>query len=159
MAARVNEVGDALVAAILAIWPDGADAPNAVERTYLVPTDLNTLTGRKVWVTPVAFEDENASRDENLGKYSHAIVIAERYEPGGVPPRAWMDERVEFVQAVYDLVGSYGNRRASGWLEAGTPARRLWTDRAAVPTVYDWQTMNSDHGFWAEMEVEHREVR
>ena len=158
MAARVNEVADAVVAAVLVLWPDGGTAPNAVERTYLTPIDLNTLTGRKVWVTPADFGDENASRGENLGKYTLAVIVAERHTDPGPPSRAWLDTRVAFVESLYDLLGSYGNRRASGHLSVGSPARRHWTDRATA-AVYDWETLSADHVFWAELEFEFREVR
>jgi hypothetical protein len=164
MAARINEVADAVVTAVLAAWnasiaPETVTAPDECVRTYLVPADLGTLTGRKVWVTPARFADENASRAENLGQYTVAVVVAERYESAGPPPRAWLDERVAFVELLYDLLGSYGNRRASGWLSVGTPARRHFTESAAVGEVYAFEYLSSDHVFWAELEFEFREVR
>jgi hypothetical protein len=164
MSARVNEVCDAVVTAVLAAWntsisPAAVAAPDSVERTYLTPVKFNSLTGRKVWVSPVGFGDENASRAENLGQYTVAVVVAERYEDAGLPSRAWLDTRVDFVELLYDLLGSYGNRRASGWLSAGTPARRHYTERAAVGEVYSFEYLDQQHVFWAEMELEFREVR
>lgn len=155
--ARVTEVCDAVVAAVAALWTPAA--PNAVERTYLTPVEPGDLAGRQVWVTPASFADEPASRGEDLGQYTVAVVVAERYADGGAVPRGWMDERVLFVESLFDLLGNYGQRRASGWLSVGTPARRHFTERAAVPAVYDWEFLSGDHCFWAELEFDFREVR
>lgn len=163
MAARIIETADALVAALAANWADyWAAAPaghDSCERVYVEPAgDLGKLLGRHAWVSPVSFADTSATRAENLGAYTLGVVLAERFPDAGPPPRDWTDARVGWVQAVADLIGSYGNRRASGWLEVGTPARRLLSERIEV-AVYDWNYLDKNRVFWAELEVELREVR
>lgn len=158
--ARITTVGDALVADVLATW--AADrgspvaAPDECERLYLTPVDLGRLTGRKVWVTPAAFLDEAATRRLNRGEYTFAVIVAERYPAAGLPPKAWLDERVRFVELLYDRLGSFGNERASGWLQADGHPGGLWTERAAVGEVYSFDYLDRHHVFWAELELEFR---
>lgn len=161
MAARIVEVCDAVVAAILAEWTASASPPGAadgVERVYTEPAKFGSMTGRRVWVSPAGVAGETASRAEDVGVSTVAIVVAERYTGQGAPPVAWVDERVAFVQLVLDLVGSYGNRRQSGKLLVGTPARPHWTERWSSE-VYEWTYLDEHKVFWSETEVEFREVR
>lgn len=165
MAARIVEVCDAVVAAVLAEWAvvqgSAVAAPNECARVYVTPVgpdDIGRLTGRKVWVTPANYADEPASRGEDQDQHTVAVIVAERYPDAGAPPRAWLDERVAFVEAVYDLLANYKPVRSPGALLVGSPARRHWTERAQV-AVYDWAFLDEHHVFWAELEFEFRGVR
>lgn len=160
MAARINAVCDAVVTAVTAAWnasltpPAVVATPDEVSRVYLTPVDLRTLTGRKVWVSPAGFTDENASRGEGLGVYSVALIVAERYTSAGQPTRAWLDTRVEFVELIFDLLKDYKPKRNP--LTAGS--LKLWTEQAAVGEVYSFEYLSSQHAFWAELEFEFRGI-
>ncbi len=159
MAARINDVCDAVVTAVLAAWnasisPLTVGAPDACERLYLVPAELRKLTGRKVWVSPATFSDENASRGEDMGVYGVEVIVAERYEDAGPPPRSWLDARVEFVELVFDLLKDYKPKRNP--LTAGS--RKLYTAAAAVEEVYSFEYLDQQHTFWAGMAFEFRGI-
>lgn len=161
MAARVNDVCDAVVTAVLAAWnasiaPLTVTAPDAAERVYLTPVDLGTLTGRQVWVTPAGYSDENASRGEDLGEYVVNVVVAERWTAADAerPPTAWLDARVEFVELLFDVLKDYKPKKNP--LAAGS--MKLWAERAGVGEVYSFEYLSGDHVFWAELEFAFRGV-
>ncbi|MBN9521083.1 hypothetical protein J0H58_21620 [bacterium] len=163
--ARIIEVCDAVVAAVLAEWAalrgSPVAAPDECVREYVVPVgpeEIGLLTGRKVWVAPGGYGGENASRGEDQDQHTVAVIVAERYPDGSKPPREWTDERVVFVERLTDLLGNYKPTRDPGPLLVGNPPRRHWTERSQVG-VYDWAYLDEHHCFWSELEFEFRGVR
>ncbi len=147
--ARIIEVTDALVSAINTAWT-GQGADDAVSREYLAPVsveDLDSLTGRKVYLFPGPYDSGLANRAEDEWAYTIGILVVERYESAGDPPKAWLDARVYFTEAIVGAAVDYSGRTL---LAIGT--RRLWTESVEVET-YSLDTLNQKKLFWSELTV------
>lgn len=149
MAARINTVADAVVARIVALWTP--THPDTCERCYFwkpAERELKDLAGRHVRVFPVTYGDQPETRSENRHEFRFLIVVAERYPDAGVPPRAWMDERAEFVQdKLIDGLDYDGQSR----LEASA-TMKLLTGEVGFE-VYDVEYADKRHLFWCEIEI------
>lgn len=163
--ARIISLCDQLVTTLSAAWTSQA-ADDAVTRAYVAPVTLDrsvTFAGRRVYVFPVGYQDEPATRDEDSRAYAVTVWVVERY-PDALPidsaqATAWFDERVLFVEeTVYDSL-DFGRVDAA----AGKPGilefdnRRVWTESARVG-VYDWERMAGLQLFMAELEFTFREL-
>jgi hypothetical protein len=108
---RAAQVADAVADVITAAWKDadgGPDAPSGVCREWAKdvvltgddPTRL--LAGRQVLVFASGLEQpEVLDRGEQVQRYTVGVLVCERYtESAGDVPKAWVDERVGFVEAV-----------------------------------------------------------
>jgi len=100
--ARIIQAADAAVALILAGWT-GRGADDGAERVY-APTinlsgdDAPRLAGRHVYVFPGPYSAEQLDRADQWRRHSLRALVVERYADAGDPTRAWVDERVNFVE-------------------------------------------------------------
>jgi hypothetical protein len=154
MAARIIGVADQLVTEIDTAWTQGAS--DTITREYLPSVsiqELSSLTGRHVYVFPLTYDDQPATRAENEYAYTIVIVIVERYtDAAGAATKAWLDTRVNFVHdTVRDAIDFDGRTL----LTIGT--RRLWTESIET-LVYDVDKLNENNVFWSELTVVMKEV-
>lgn len=92
---------DDLVSALNTAWaPAGNDG---VERHYFKrfsdgeDTALKLL-GRRVVIFPTGYDNAPAHRGEDDYEHRVSVLTVERYtDAAGDPPKAWIDERVDFV--------------------------------------------------------------
>lgn len=147
---RLIEVADAAAAAIAAAW--GPAEPDRCTREYGPELDFAALAGRRVMVFPTADgEAGRVSRSEVENYYRLTVLAVEKYEPVGLPPRAWMDERVRFVdQKVYAPLNVT--------FPADFLLGSLVTYSIDRPVAYDFEVYEAFGAFWSEVEVEFRET-
>jgi hypothetical protein len=99
MAARIVELADLLVTAI----QTAASTTATVERVWeaqVNPDDLTSLgkNDRRVWVFPLEDADGGpVSRAQDSTLYTFGVLVAEKCFTAGAMPRAWIDERVQWV--------------------------------------------------------------
>ena len=122
--AKISTLADAVASTISTAW--NPSAPSAVTRLYgedisLSPDIVETLvSGRQLFVLPVDFsQPEIVTRNEAKRRYTVGVIVVERDTStgdNGIPSNAWMDTRIAFVEAVFNLVanpfsalGSAGN--------------------------------------------------
>lgn len=152
MASRILTVCDAAVARINSVW--GPASPDTVARAYRwkpSQRELNSLVGRHVRVFPASYGDELENRGEDRHRFGVSIIALERCADAGVPPDAWMDERLEWVQdKIADALDYDGRGGASAFLTAGS--MKLLTETIEVAT-YDVEYQESLHLFWSEIEM------
>ena len=144
---------DSLVTRISTQWgPTGNDA---VSRVYQTPVKTSEIVGRKVYLFPAEYDDESATRAEDLITYRVAIIVAERYEAAGEPTVAWVDTRVDFVNDLLDwleFLGTSGNPlHAIGTREIKTLSRE-------PVQVYDVEMLVKHKMFWSELEFTFQEL-
>ena len=159
MAAQITTLADALTAAVLAAWnaslvaPATVAAPDEVSREYVADVDLDSLTGRKVYVFSGSdYENGPVTRGEDEWVYRIQAVIVERYAEGaGRPPKAWMDARVEFVQNIVSGTLDYVRELLS------VGGREITTQSNTV-SVYDTAKFSEHKCFWSEVVFEFRET-
>lgn len=160
MADRLTEVGDIVVAKLIDVWEPAE--PDAVQREYGVEADLDTLEGRRVYVFALGDgEAERLDRATVVWEYRLGIVVVERYEraaagstvsAAGLPPKEWMDERVEFCRET--VLDTLNVDREADYL--GTPAT-LYTQSITRDVAYDFEAYRDDGVFWCEMSLALRE--
>jgi len=120
MAARIVDLCDAVVALL----------PTGAERVYEVSIDAETLEGRAVYVFPSKYGYlEVLTRADDQSEYAVSVLIAERYPDAGPAPKAWLDERVEWVQD--NVLDVLDDPRGAEPVEGYVP----W--QSEVQTVYD----------------------
>lgn len=109
MAARVLTLADALVAVVTAAWvsynggPTGGDAVSRdwPDEIGVDADQANVVQGRQVLLFAEAYSaPELADRADLLKQYRVAWLVVERYTDPGTPTKAWVDARVDFVEAV-----------------------------------------------------------
>lgn len=153
MAARINEVLDAVVTLIQTAW--SPSAPSAVTRCYEAPVNADTIQGRQVFVFPVGYADEPASRGEDAATYTFAVLVVEKFREQSAPPVAWVDERVEFVESkVYDVLANFGQRKT--YLTVSGHGRLIC--ETAEVDVFDWPTLRQKFTFWSESTFALKEI-
>jgi hypothetical protein len=78
----------------------GLNAPGdaTVSREYIGPVSVDSITGRKVFVMPLSYLNNPADRGEDEWVYGVQVTVIEKYTDRGDPTKAWIDERVLFVQ-------------------------------------------------------------
>lgn len=96
------ELCDDLVAAISTAWMP--TAPNSVERDYLPRYgdgengSIVLTEGRKVVLVPATYDSRYETRGQDQYTHTISVFTIERYTPDdGLPTKAWVDERVNFV--------------------------------------------------------------
>lgn len=114
MSARILDLADAAAALIAKKW--APTSPDAVSREYgpdigLNPDDAATLiAGRQVFVFPGAYAMPQLLDRQVLDKrYTLFVVVLEQYtapagSDAGIPPKAWMDDRVLFTETLFTLL-------------------------------------------------------
>lgn len=141
-------IADAVVLTIRDEWrPQGEDT---VERVYLPDVDKpEALAGRRVWVFPIGKgQVDIADRGDDAVVHRVGVVITERCEPGEWPPsRDWCDERVSFVEALYQRLGDARD-------EALFPPalRDYYPEEAEIVVAFDPDTLRSRQLYWAYLE-------
>lgn len=123
-----------------------------IERQYEVEYDLGTIEGLYVNVFPAMYGiSERATRSEDYLDVMTAIVVLERYTQPDKPPKAWLDDRVQWVE---NLVFSPLVK-----IECPLLLNAFWESSVKVTTVYDWTFLRQQKVFWSEVEVSFRRIR
>lgn len=160
-------LGDELVSKIRTAWEPAS--PDDVGRVFDVPVTEETaatLLGRRVFVIPMGWREEPASRIKNKWMHHFLILTIEKFPEtqSGLPDLEWADERVEFVLGMkgwldYPADGAilrFANTHVATLTR--TPQRSVWTENFEEVEVYDPE-MLKDHGlFWSTIEVFYGEV-
>lgn len=144
---------DELVSKVTTLWAPTGN--NAVARLYQTPFKTSEIQGRKVWFFPAEYDDEPATRAEDLITYRVAVIVAERYESAAEPSVAWVDERVDFVNGLLDWL-EFGRSASQGLLSIG--AREIFTASREPVQVYDVGMLMKHKTFWSELEFVFQEV-
>lgn len=157
MGARVNDVADAVVAAITAAWgtltPGAPVAPAAVQRAYaptigLTPDDAGSvLNGRQVYVFPSTYAGGDFLGRSTLRQtYAVTVLVVERYTGAGVAAtdRDWLDGLVAFVEAAVFVPLRNPN---TVLLDSLSPDPET---PGAVDKVYDLDLLLKPGAFWSE---------
>jgi len=78
----------------------GLDAPGdaTVSREYIGPVNVDSITGRKVFVMPLSYLNNPADRAEDEWVYGVQVTVVEKFNSPGDPTKEWIDARVLFVQ-------------------------------------------------------------
>lgn len=142
---------DELVSLIGTSWEPAA--PSAVERVYFMRQVAKDLTGRRVWVFPTNYGVAPENRAENAVAHRITLLTAERYEPAGMPPVEWIDERVDFVFT--EIVD------ALYFAQAGPHTfdnRRVWTTGVEVEVCDLEKITTTPAVFWSVVEFEFAEL-
>lgn len=154
MASNILTVCDALVSAIDTAWTTKVADSGATSREYIAPVstaELSSLTGRKVYVIPGDHVKSAETRGENRWEYRVGVLVVERYISAGLPPKAWMDARVEFVETTIANACDY-------WRSLlGISGREVWTELLETKT-YDVDLLNESNLFWSEVQLDLREI-
>lgn len=152
---------DQLVTVLTAAW-DAADPPrganDTVSREYTTPVAVESLNGRKVYLFPIDYGGDPASRLEDWYMHGVAVLTVERYADAGPPPNDWVDERVDFV---HDLLFSgldYSHNGPLRWTDAQSVKRTVWTDQSGPVPVFDVGMLATKKLFWSEVEFVFREA-
>lgn len=150
MAADIIAVCDAIADHIEAGLADPGDA--TVTRNYLAPVNVNTLTGRYVFVFPLKYSNGPATRGEDELIYGVQVTCVEKYTARGEPTNTWVDDLVEFVQQKIsdrcDFVRT---------LFTFATTRELFTQSNEV-TVYDEAALSQEKLFRSDVVFEFRET-
>ena len=152
-------LGDKLVDLISAGW--SPSAPSAVSRVFdvpITPTTLKTMQGRKVFVIPVGYRREPATRGgKNKWIHHFLILTIEKYDEqvSGIPTLAWADDLVKFV---LDLAGWLDWPQNGANLVFGSPQRSVWTESFEEIEVYDPDMLSGHSLFWSTIDVYFGEV-
>ena len=153
--ANILTLADAIVSAINTAWT-GKGANDSVSRVYLAPVsvdDLDSLTGRKVYVFPGPYDNGLANRGEDEWTYTLGILIVERYTDAGDPTTAWIDDRVDFVEGTVGETIDYNGRTL-----LSISSRRIWTESIEVET-YNLESLNQKKIFWSVLTAVFKELK
>lgn len=152
MAANILTACDFIKTAIQTAW-SGIGADDSVERVYVAPLKLEEQLGRHVYVYPLSYGNQPATRGFDDWTYQVGVVVIERYEDAGTPPVNWMDARVDFTQeTVFDTLDFTRSPAAvSGGL-------RMLTQEANCE-VYNIDQMIQDKQFRSELRFTFTEIR
>ncbi len=150
MAAEITTVCEAIkdwIVAGLDVVPEAT-----VTRNYLAPVNVNTLTGRYVFVFPLKYSNGPATRGEDEWVYGVQVTCVEKYTARGEPTKAWVDDLVDFVQQKIsdrcDFVRTL--------FTFGT-TRELFTQTNEV-NVYDEAALSQEKLFKSDVVFEFRET-
>ena len=149
MAARIDELCDAIAARLMSQWASPAPAVVLVDEEYTVPDALPA--GRVVFVNDIGYtQAEQVSRDEDSYDYQVGILVVERYPGAGTPPKAWLRERKEWVES--NIFRPLNDSRV---LLAG--AFRAYQSPEVISI--DREAAMMHHLFWSELVLIYRECR
>jgi hypothetical protein len=154
LAARLIEVCDGAAAAINTAWVPVL--PNAITRDYAAELQTVAVSGRQVFVSPPIDDDEPArqiqkiSRSEVINGFKVRVEIYEKYTLPGMPPKAWLDTRVQFVDTIYTA------------LDLITPGAyllsSLWCEEMAKVYIADAEAVFRDKMFFAAIDADFHEL-
>jgi hypothetical protein len=150
LADRHLDVQDGARTAVVAVWQPAL--PDEAIRDHLRHEDFATMTGRKVFIYGPengANEVEAINRVEVINGFKVNLEIFEKFEEAGRPPKAWVDERVSFVDTVYTAIdkvhGSY-------------LIDQMWTETLTIVEMTNLRAVEQLKFFAASIEVEFREI-
>lgn len=150
--ANILAVCDYLVDVVEAAWTT-ITADDSVERLYVAPLKLHEQSGRHVYIFPLSYSNQPATRGHDDWTYQVGIIVLERYEDAGEPPVSWMDDRVDFVQSkVFDALDF---TRSPGNVSGGL---RVLTQEANCE-VYNVDLMTQERQFRSELRFTFTEIR
>ena len=145
--ARVLEACEAARTEILALLPVPDPAGTVVERVYTFRGPENeprirSLLGRRVYLFPDAYRQKAIiDRGIDATDYVVTVLVAEVYRGAeAVPPNAWLDERVTFVDTLY--------RRLQD-ARAGLIGGAFTAQDGEVVSVYDQDVLDQHKTFWS----------
>lgn len=141
--ARVLERVDAQVTRIANLLGSGASVSREFDTPY-PSNELKTLSGLHVWMFPIEYDAVQLDRAEDAEQYRFSFTVAERWSGDGKPTNAWMDDRVEIAQTIYDFLEDARNESAEcGWCESAD----------SMMTVCDVQALRELSMFWVSSPV------
>jgi len=114
-----------------------------------VPSDR--LSGRRVFVFPTDPDSVYATRGEDAYTHRLTVVVAERYDEGGRPPREWVAERIDFVYEHVVRLLDYG---PDGPSAGDQKVRTVSMDRQ----LYDWDKLTQESMFFSVVSIEFEEL-
>lgn len=146
---------DDLVNALVAAW--SPVAPDEVLRDYFPrygdgeDSSVALTAGRKVVICPSDYDSVYETRAHDLYTHSVTVVVIERYADRGVPPKSWIDERVEFVHTHVVKGFDFGRSGGPAW------NRQLRTASIDVEVCDPEKLVTGGHLFLATVEILFRE--
>lgn len=153
MAADVLVLADALALEFQNRITVAGVLDTVVSREYEVTHDMGSFTGRKVEIYPLMYNpDEDATREETFYDFRYSFVVMERYRDKGIVPKAWIDERVEFVE---EYIFNPLDQRI---ITVIADSRKYWTTEVEVTSVYDFDMLRQFKVFWSEVETTFRKI-
>lgn len=158
MAARINEVRDALAERVREIW--GPTAPDEVVACHRVEIDSRKIAGRKVYVFGTAYGGYPVTRATNEYEYALSILVVEKFaDPDGEAATEvtdeWIDERVAFVDAL--VVGLTDARAANLLTDEDDDSVGLWPQTYDVQAVLDTRELTEKKLFVSQLDITYRE--
>jgi hypothetical protein len=160
MPARILDACDTVVTAIGAAW--NPSAPNEVKRVYAPTIGLSIdnpdtlISGRKVYVFPGNWGTPGAaSRGEIFKTHTVSVLVAERYTDEAELPDSWIDERVLFVETIFDLLANPTTIHTGALVSLYRDA----DDPAEVDVVYDLDLLLTERkAFWSRFTITFTEI-
>lgn len=158
--ARILDACDTVVSAITAAW--SPSAPDEVKRAYAPTIGLSKdnpdtlITGRKVYVFPGNWGTPGAaSRSEIFKTHTISVLVAERYTDESEMPESWIDDRVLFVETLFDLLANPTTIHTGALVNLYREA----DDPAQVDQVYDLDLLLQERkAFWSRFTITFTEI-
>lgn len=151
MSARVLDACDAAVTLVASLWTDKGKA-DAVTRVYAPPVNLTddsdgALAGRQVFFFPGPYAAGQLARDSQWRKYTVRALVVERYTAAaGGPPTAWVDDRVDFVEAtIFNPLAD----QSKFLVDQMTADPEADPDHATIDVLYDVDVLLNHKTFWS----------
>lgn len=152
--AKIIDVCEAIVTALAAAWVPVE--PDTCEFDFIAPVsidDLDSFLGRKVTVFPGPQEDDGENRGEDKLDMTIGVLAVERYTDAGDPSKAWMKERLYWMENT--IKGTIKNYRRTP-LVIG--ARRIRLQGPIAIETFELRARNESKIFWSELEFKMIEV-
>lgn len=125
----------------------------SISREYYVSTKIEDITGKNIWVFPVGYADAGPS-DRTASSYdlTIGIVYGEKYDQKGKIPKAWTDERLQFVEEklFVPLTDEH-----TGYGETGN----YWSQSGSVELAFDPESLREHDLFWSELQLVYRKLK
>lgn len=148
MAADVRAIADILVTEFQNRINAVPIPDTVVSRTYDTTHDLGTVSGRKIDIYPLSYNnEEDVDRESSLYNFRYSFVILERYKPMGIVPIAWIDAQVDFVES---YIFNPLDNRDPFFIEYD--GDKYWCIEVQVTSVFDYDLLRQQKVFWSEVE-------
>lgn len=160
MPADILLLGDALAVKFQNLIDVAGVLNTAVTREYEVTHDMGTMVGRKVEIFPLTYNPvEAVDRESSTYDFRYSFVIIERWNAkGGQVPKAWMDERVSFVEElIFNPLDPTGKNTAQ-LLFVVVDGEKYYPVEVEVTSVFDFDILRKHKVFWSEVEVAFRKI-
>jgi hypothetical protein len=153
--AGITEVCEAVTQGTREWWgPSGNDSVTRDYRPDLNP-NKSWPAGRKVYVGPLAYAQTGiADRGTDIWDYEVEVVVAEQCdESTGDPTKEWVDERIDFADGMYKVLGDVRREKRTGGLLKG-----LVCQTAEVRVVYDAESLREMKRFFSQLVFTYRRL-